>query len=162
VAFKNVVFPSRLIVVLGVVLFIIGLLVVLRETPFFSGVSQLVPDAQIALVIGAVAASLGQTLLVFGIVKANSDKLLRGLRFERQLTMTAVARNMDQMHLTMQDERQTVLASYQQTMTKLDRIVANQKELPSDGQTKELSACKFCGTKMEKNAFCPQCGKADF
>jgi len=62
--------------------------VVLRETPFFSGVSQLVPDAQIALVIGAVAASLGQTLLVFGIVKANSDKLLRGLRFERQLTMT--------------------------------------------------------------------------
>ena len=161
-AFKNVVFLLELFVVLGLVIFVIGLLVVLRENPFFSGVSQLVPDAQSALVFGAVAASIGQTLLVFGIVKANSDKLLRGLQMERQLTMTSVARSMDQMHLTMQNERQAVLASYQQTMAKLDRLVANQKELPSDTTAKELSNCKFCGTQMKKNAFCPQCGKAGF
>ena len=158
---KRIVFPSRAGVVLGLVLFVVGLLVVVRENPLFSGVSAIVPDAQSALVFGAVMASVGQSLVVFGVVKASSDKLYSNLQSERQLTMTALARNMEQMQVTMQNERKAVLASYAQTMTKLDRLAANQKELDSNPPAALPADCKYCGAKIQNSTFCPQCGKAN-
>jgi hypothetical protein len=84
------------------------------------------------------------------------------LQLERQLTVTAFARNIEQMQVKMQNERQSLMESYNQTMSKLDRLIASQRELNSSPQAILPINCKYCGTKVEKGAFCPKCGKANY
>lgn len=146
---------------MGLVLFILGLLVILRENPLFGFVSQIVPDAQSALIFGAVIQALGQVIIVFGAIKSNSVKLLSNLQTERQVTLSIIAQNMEQLQSRMQTERQTLMAGYNQTMTKLDHLIATQKALSSSPKLSLPINCKFCGTKIEKGTFCPNCGKAN-
>jgi hypothetical protein len=159
---KQIVFPPRAYIILGLACFIIGLLIILQENSLFSAVSQIAPNTQSALIFGAVVISIGQATIVFGFVKSNSNKLLSNFQLERQLTTTAFARNIEQLQFRMQSERQSLMASYTQTMSKLDHLIAIQKELNTAPQTVLPISCKYCGTKIEKGAFCSNCGKANF
>ncbi len=159
---KRIVFPPRGLIIVGLVIFVLGLLVILRENPLFSFVSQIVPDAQSALIFGAVIQALGQVLIVFGAMKSNSVKLLSSLQTERQLTLNIVAQNMEQLQSKMQNERQTLMVNYNQTMTKLDRLIAAQKTLTDNPHFSQPINCKFCGAKTEQGTFCPNCGKANY
>ena len=150
---KRIVVPPRAYIILGLVCFIIGLLIILPENYLFSSAAQIVPNAESGLILGAVIASIGQAITVFGAVKANSNKFLSNLQSESQLTMATYARNMEQLQLKMQNEHQTLMSNYSQTMSKLDNLLSNKAVLPI--------SCKFCGTKMEQNHFCPNCGKAN-
>ena len=156
---RRIVFPARFIIAVGFIVFLVGLLVVLQEYPFFSAASWLIQDSISVLVFGAVVASVGQALVVFGAVKASSDKLYSSLLAERQLTMRALARNVEQVQTTMQNERQAVMASYSQTMARFNQVIAGQREYATVEQALHFE-CKFCGTRIEKGNFCPNCGKA--
>ena len=159
---KKIVFPSRGLIIVGLAFFILGLLVILRENPLFGFVSQIVPDAQSALIFGAVIQALGQVIIVFGAMKSNSVKLLSNLQTERQLTLSIITRNMEQLQTRMQTERQTLMASYNQTMTKLDHLIATQKTFNTNTQQHLPINCKFCGDRIEQGTFCPSCGKANY
>jgi hypothetical protein len=159
---KRIVFPPRGLMIVGLAVFVLGLLVILRENPFFGFVSQIVPDAQSALIFGAVIQALGQVIIVFGAMKSNSAKLLNNLQTERQLTLNIVTQNVEQLQSRMQIERQTLMASYNQTMSKLDHLIAAQKALTSAPQLSLPINCKFCGTKIEHGTFCQNCGKANY
>ena len=158
---KRIVFPPRAYIILGLTCFILGLLIILQENSLFGLVSQILPNAESTLIFGAVTASVGQAIIVFGAVKANSNKLLSNLQSERQLTMTAFARSVEQLQLRMQNERQTLMSNYTQTMSKLDHLITIQRELNSTPQAVLPINCRYCGTKMEENHFCPKCGKAN-
>jgi hypothetical protein len=148
-------FPARAIIIVGLIILIVGLLVVLRENPLFSAAAAIAPDEQSVLAIGAVLASVGQTMLIFGAVKANSQRLLEQIEAERQLTMNAVAKNMQQIQL-MQSERQALLVSYSLTAAKLNHSAGNPK---LDTLESTQITCKSCGAKMVKGTFCSDCGK---
>ncbi len=147
---KKIVFPPRGYIILGLAFFVVGLLIILQESRLFGLVSQIVPNNQSALIFGAVIQSIGQAIVMFGIVKANSLKLVSSLQVERQITTTAFAKNLEQLQARMQNERQSLIASYNQTMLKIDHLIAR---LPIN--------CKYCGTKVEQGAFCSECGKAN-
>ncbi len=159
---KAIVIPPRAYIVLGLACFIVGLLIILQENSLFGLVSQIAPTTQSVLVFGAVIQSIGQALVVFGFVKLNSNRLLSNFQFERQLTMSAFAKNVDQLQIRMQNERQSLMASYTQTMSKLDHLIAIQKELNVPPLAARPISCKYCGAKIEQGAFCLKCGKANF
>jgi hypothetical protein len=159
---KKIVFPPRGLIIVGLTFFVLGLLVILRENPLFGFVSQIVPDAQSALIFGAVVQALGQVIIVFGAMKSNSANLMNNLQTERQLTLGTITRNMDQLQSRMQTERQTLMASYNQTMAKLDHLIATQKALTVNPHKSLPINCKFCGAKTEQGIFCPNCGKANY
>lgn len=157
----NRVLPPRIYIVVGLVLFIVGLLTILSEPTLFWLVSQIVPNSQSVLVFGAVIQTIGQAFLLFGVVKINSSSLMSSLQTERQLTMSTLAKNMDQIQVRLQNERQAVMASYTQTMAKLDGLIAAGNTVAVNAKLSVPSNCRFCGTKMESSVFCPKCGKAN-
>jgi hypothetical protein len=159
---KSIIFPPRAYIILGLSCFVIGLLIILQQNSLFSLVSQIAPNTQSVLIFGAVIQSIGQAVIVFGFVKFNSNKLLSNFQVERQVTMNAFARNMDQLLVKMLNERQSLMASYTQTMSKIDHLIAIQKELNAVPQAILPISCKYCGTKIEQSAFCQKCGKANY
>jgi hypothetical protein len=159
---KARVFPARAYIILGLACLVVGLLIILHENILFGLVSQIAPNAQSVLIFGAVIQSIGQATVVFGFVKFNSNKLLSNIQSERQLTTTAFAKNIEQLQIRIQNERQSLMSSYTQTMSKLDHLIAIQKELNSPAQHLQPISCKFCGTRIEKGTFCPNCGKSNY
>ncbi len=158
---KSFVFPPRAYIILGLACFVIGLLIILQENTLIGLVSQISPNAQSTLIFGAVIQSIGQAVVVFGFVKLNSNKLISNFQIERQLTNAAFAKNLEELQIRMQNERQSLIASHTQTMSKLDHLIAVQKELNSAPQNLQPINCKFCGTRIEKGTFCPNCDKAN-
>ena len=159
---KTIVIPPRVYIVLGLSCFVVGLLIILQENSLLGLVSQIAPNTQSVLIFGAVIQSIGQAIVVFGFVKLNSNKLLSNFQFERQLTMNAFTKNIDQLQVRMQNDRQSLLASYTQTMSKLDHLIAIQKELNSSPLSARPISCKYCGAKIEQGTFCLKCGKANY
>ena len=152
------VFPARAYVVVGLLLFVFGLLTILGEPSLSWLVLQIVPNSQSVLVFGAVVQSVGQAVLIYGVVKMNSANFLSALQSERQLAMTAIARNNEQIS-RMQSERQAIVAGYTQAMAKVDNLLAAQKQPTL--MSKNAENCRYCGNKMEGSSFCPKCGKAN-
>jgi len=64
---------TRVILVGGLTLFILGLLVILRLNPFFSLLTQVVPNTGVVEVVGVVSQFLGQALVVFGAMRSTSQ-----------------------------------------------------------------------------------------
>lgn len=146
----KIVFPPRAFVILGLACFVVGLLVILQENTLFGLVSQIAPNAESALIFGAVIISIGQAVVIFGFIKLNSSTIISNFQRERQLTTA-----------TFTNERQALMAHYTQTIAKLDQLLAIQKELNATPKQPQTITCKFCGTKTEKGTFCPNCGKAN-
>lgn len=92
---KAIVIPPRTYIVLGLSCFVVGLLIILQENSLFGLVSQIAPTTESVLIFGAVIQSIGQAIIVFGFVKLNSNKLLANFQSERQLTMSAFAKDID-------------------------------------------------------------------
>ena len=141
----------------GFAFFIIGLLLILHQDPIFGLFSQITPDIQAINVAGVVVQFMGQALVVFGIIRSTSNKLISSIQTERQITMASIAQKMQQI----QTEQQALKTGYIQTATKLDTLIANQKSAAFTPIKLIPSKCKFCGAQIEQGRFCPQCGKAN-
>lgn len=141
----------------GFVFFVLGLLLILHQNPLFGWFSQILPDIQSVNVAGVAVQFIGQAFVVFGIMRSTSDKLISHMQNERQITMTGIAQNMQQI----QTEQQALKTGYLQTITKLDALLANQKSVTFTSKTSMSAKCKFCGAQIETGYFCPQCGKAN-
>ncbi len=158
---KKVGFQSKGIMILGLVFFTIGLLAILQESFVFGLFLQMLPDAQTAIITGAVIQLVGQALLVFGVIKANSNKLTTTLQVERQLTMSAMAQNMEQFQAKMQNQSQAIMAGYNQAIAKLDNLLAVQRTVAvAVPAANAVVSCKYCGSGVQQGRFCPRCGKA--
>ena len=159
-------FGSKSLMIVGLTLFTLGLILLLHETTVFGLFLQVFPDSITTIAFAAIILLAGQALVVSAAVKLNSAKLLRNLQEERQQTLATIARNNEQFQTKFQNERTAVLASYTQTMSKLDRLISNQAQQTASGQNTSAGAissinCRYCGTKMKQSKFCPECGKAN-
>ena len=154
---KRIAFPLRGYIIVGLICFVVGLLIILQEKSVFGFVAQLFPGTQSELIFGAITASIGQTIIVYGVVKSNSNKLMTNLQSERQLTVNDFSNNLEQLSVRMQNERQILMLNYNETMSKLDHFI----KLNSTSQAVLPVNCKYCGAKIEQNRFCPSCGKAN-
>lgn len=152
---------TRILLLGGIALFTLGLLMILRLNPLFNLLTQIIPDTAAVEVAGVVTQFVGQALVVFGAMRSTSQGLISNMQTERRITMEGFARNIQQLQNTFLIEHQALKIGYSQTMSKVDALIAKQKSLEVPPRAILPSSCKFCGTKIEKGYFCPQCGKAN-
>jgi hypothetical protein len=152
---------TRILLVGGIALFTLGLLIILRLNPLFNLLSQVIPDAAAVEVTGVVTQFVGQALVVFGAMRSTSQGVISSMQTERRITMEGFARNIQQLQNTFLVEQHALKTGYSQTIAKIDALIANQKALEVPMRVPLPSSCKFCGAKIEKGSFCPQCGKAN-
>jgi hypothetical protein len=145
----------------GLALFTLGLLVIVHQNPVFGLFSQVIPDAQAILLVGVVVQFFGQALVIFGAMHSASHKLISNMQTERQITMAALAQNLQQFQNRFQSEQQALKTGYTQTTANLDTLMANQRAAAIPPKAPLPSNCKFCGAQIEQGHFCTQCGKAN-
>jgi hypothetical protein len=71
----------------GMILFLLGLLMILRVNPLFSLFSQVISDLQIIEVVGVISLFIGQALVVFGAMRSTAHNLISKMQTERRITM---------------------------------------------------------------------------
>ena len=126
-------------IVLGITSFVFGLLAILHENSVFVELAQLFSGTQAAEAVGVLLLFAGQGLLVFGVIKLTTSKFSENWQSDRQLLTTG----------------------YNQTLTRLDTLEANQRIVAASSTKLQTSNCKFCGAKIEQGPFCSACGKAN-
>lgn len=144
------------IVIGGFVFFALGLLLILQQNPVSDLFAKITPDISIE-VAGVVVQFIGQALVVLGVMKSTSLKLISSMQAEREMTIAGINQNMQQFRA----EQQALRVGYSQTVTKLDALIAKQNAQTATPKTVIPSDCKFCGAQMNQGYFCPQCGKAN-
>ena len=149
--------------IVGLAFFTLGLLVILHESTVVGLISFFVSDTETIEIVGVITLFLGQAVMIFGVVKSTSHKFLSSVEAERQRTVAGVAQNIELLHTKFQADRQAIVAGYNQTIAKIDTLIANQKVMATATVPRAplSSSCKFCGSKIEPGHFCPKCGKAN-
>ncbi len=156
---KKINSASSGLIIGGVILFMFGLLMILRVNPLLSLFSQVIPDVQVIEVVGVISQFIGQALVVFGAMRSTAHNLISNMQAERRITMEGFNQSVQQFQSKLLSEQQALKTGYTQAMAKIDALMANQKAalpkavLPSN--------CKFCGAQIQQSRFCPQCGKAN-
>ena len=100
----------------GFVFFALGLLLILQQNPVSGLFTQITPNIQTIEVAGVIVQFIGQALVVLGVMKSTSHKLISSMQAERQMTMSNITQNMQQIHA----EQQALKTGAVQTMAKLD------------------------------------------
>ena len=154
-------FSASLFLILGIAFFTFGLLAILGESTVTGILSQILPNAQGIEVFGVIAQFIGQALMISGVMKSASHKFLVTLQSERQMTAASFNQTVQQLQAKWQVDRQTLINGYNQTVAKLDTLIANQKVTTASSKLPAPSNCKFCGTRIDQGHFCPKCGKAN-
>jgi hypothetical protein len=131
---------------LGVVLFVLGLLMLLNQENMVAFFSSIFPNAQSIDLAGAVFEVLGLLLVLNGAIKS--------------LTSQAQARDKENqaliygmMHRVSLVEKRA--AEVAEKVTSLEKVRIVRDSLP------ESVKCRFCGTGIELgSSFCSNCGKS--
>jgi hypothetical protein len=109
----------------GMVLFILGLLMVLRENPVFSLLSQFTSDVQVIDVFGVFSLFIGQALVVFGAMRSTANNMMSNIQAERRITLEGFNQSVQQFQNKLLYEQQTLKTGYTQAMAKIDALIAN-------------------------------------
>jgi uncharacterized membrane-anchored protein len=132
--------------ILGVILFFLGLLMLLHQVSVVNFFSPIFPDVQSIELAGVVLQSLGGIFVVYFAVKFVSSGL------------TARAK-----------ESQAMVFSVMQSMERLEKgmaVVSEKLSIEKSGVVAQASVpasstCRFCGAKIDVgSSFCPNCGRS--
>ncbi len=148
---RKIPFPARALLVLGGIVFLVGLLLLLQDSLVTNLFSPLLGSLESAQIAGTILEVVGISIVTFGAAKAASANSL----------------------VAVQKEGEALRTEFYQTVYRLDRLIATQRAtlmaMEASANTSSrlatgsagFSNCSFCGTAVEKGHFCPKCGKAN-
>jgi hypothetical protein len=142
---------STYYLVLGLVLFPVGLLMLLRISPIVDLITQLMPGTQTVQIFGLVLQFLGEGLICFGIIGAISSKVIASTEYNRQILVANGVRSTQEQTALISGIKRSVDEQIAQLHVKISQLQA----------TKSPAKCRFCGSKIDQGLFCPSCGKAN-
>jgi hypothetical protein len=150
---------STYYLILGLILFPIGLLMLFNQPSMVSLISNIMPGTQTIEIFGTILMFLGEGLICFGIIGAISNRIEANAEFNRQVLQASAVRNMQEQTALVTGIKKSVEDHVALLHTKI-----NQLYVQNTAFTRQLTLpanCKFCGTKLENSPFCPSCGKAN-
>jgi hypothetical protein len=140
-AMKTNSFSGVNFLIVGLVLFLVGLLMILHQAAVVGFFSQILPDVQAIEISGVIVQFIGQILVIFGVIRLVSTKFYVGIQTERQALMVGFTQTM-------------------QRIDRIDRLISAQMSTTRIEIPTAPSNCKFCGTKIQQGRFCPKCNKS--
>jgi uncharacterized membrane protein len=147
-------FSSKAFLVIGLVLFLLGLLLLMREATTVSVFSQVLPNSDAMEVFAVLMQLIGGVAVIFGVMKVASASFLINMRNETQELKSGFNQTMERLDRLITVQRASLMAAEARA------TVAAQTATLSISKPMVSSNCKFCGTRIESGRFCPKCGKA--
>ncbi len=142
--------------IIGLIIFPLGLLMVFRQASFMSLISNLMPASEVSDILGTIFLFLGEGAIAYGIIGSISNKVIANSNQERMIYANTLTRVLDQ-QTAVSAAMRGVQDQVNQVNTKLQQI----QNVPTATTTaRNLNTCKFCGSNMGEGRFCPNCGKA--
>ena len=155
------------LLIVGFGLFLLGLLLLTRESTITSLFSRLFPNSD-ALETFAVTMQLtGGVAVVFGVTKVAATSFLISMQTETQALKSGFNQTMERIDKLITVQKASITAVEAKANVAAQAAAAAQRAVATfQGTSKSiptsyvLSNCKFCGTKVESGRFCPKCGRA--
>jgi hypothetical protein len=144
-------FSGANFLVVGVALFLFGLLMILEQATAIGLFKGILPDVQSIQMAGVAIQFGGEILVIFGVMKSISNKFLTHVQSERQAFLMSFSQTNDQ-----------IARRFAQTNERIDKLVSVQRASPILTPSKTISDCRFCGAKIGQGNFCPKCGKSQY
>jgi hypothetical protein len=149
---------STYYLVLGLIIFPLGLLMLLRVSPIIDLITQLMPGTQTVQIFGLILQFLGEGLICFGIIGAISGKVTANTDYNRQVLVASNVRSTQEQTAFVASFKRSVDDQIAQLHAKLNQLQAQRAAAPI---AQAPSKCRFCGAKIERGSFCLSCGKAN-
>ena len=149
---------STYYLVLGLILFPLGLLTLLRASPIIDLVTTLMPGAQTYQIFGLILQFFGEGLICFGIVGAISGKVVASTEYNRQVLIATSVRSMQEQTALVTGFKKSLDEQIAQLHAKLNQLQAQRATVLL---SQSPSKCRYCGAKIQQGSFCPSCGKAN-
>jgi hypothetical protein len=147
---------STYYLVLGLVLFPLGLLMLLRISPVIDLITQFMPGIQTVQIFGLILQFFGEGLICFGIIGSISGKVIASTEYSRQILVASGVQRTQEQTALITGFKRNIDEQIAQLHAKLNQLQAQRATL-----VQSPSKCRFCGTKIEQGRFCPSCGKAN-
>ncbi len=144
---------------LGLIIFPIGTLLLLRQPTFINLMSNLMPDIATIEIFGLILQFLGEGLICFGIIGTISSRVLAATEYNRQILAAGITKNIQEQTFVMAGLKRNFEEQIATLQSEIGQFRAhkgsfgNQAALPSN--------CRFCGSPIMESRFCPRCGKAN-
>ena len=149
---------STYYLVLGLIIFPLGLLMLLRVSPIIDLITTIMPGAQTIQIFGLILQFFGEGLICFGIIGAISGKVIANTEYNRQVLAAASVRNSQEQTALVAGFKRNIDDQIAQLHAKLNQLQAPRAPvLLTHAPTK----CRFCGAKTQQGSFCASCGKAN-
>jgi hypothetical protein len=142
--------------IVGLILFPIGLLMLLGQPTVIDLFMNLMPSIQTIEIFGTILLFLGEALVAFGIIGSITNRIILKLERDRITLTTVVNRSGEQQAVVAMGLR-TVESQIAHISTKLQQTQSIGNTIVS---TKVPSNCKYCGARMGEGNFCPNFGRA--
>jgi hypothetical protein len=153
---------STYYLVLGLVLFPLGLFMLFGISPIKEAINALMPAAETVQIFGLILQFLGEGLICFGIVGAISGKVAATTDYSRQILVANALRSSQEQNAMISGFKKNVDDQIGQLHLKLNNIQAQvQAQKVASPASQGPSKCRYCGTKITQGPFCPSCGKAN-
>lgn len=144
--------------IIGLILFPLALLMLIRQPTFMSLISQLMPSSSTSDLFGVILLFLGEGAIAFGIVGQVTSRVVASAEQDRLIYANAISRTMDQ-----QAAMSTSIRNVQDQVSQANQKIQQVHALTMSMQYQRPSAqanCKFCGAAISEGRFCPSCGRA--
>jgi len=145
---------STYYLILGLLLFPLGLLMLFGQPLILDFMTNIMPSTQTIEIFGLIIMFLGEGLICYGIVTTIFNRVAASAELNRQVLFRDVARNTQEQIVGVSRNMEAQIAGLN---AKLDQIY----QTNASARLAELEVnCRFCGTKMGQGRFCSSCGKA--
>jgi hypothetical protein len=153
---------STYYLVLGLVLFPLGLFMLFQVYPVKDALNALIPGTDTIQILGFILQFLGEGLICFGIVGAISGKVAASTEHSREILVANSIRSSQEQNAMIAGFKKSVDDQIAQLHGKLNQIQAQvQAQRAAAPMYQVPSKCRYCGAKITQGPFCPSCGKAN-
>jgi len=155
---KRTKFSTSYYLIVGLILFPIAFLILIRQPTLMSVLSQAMPSTSTTDLFGVILLFLGEGAIAFGIINQVTDKVIASAEQERLLYANAISRTIDQ-----QTSVSAAIRNLQDQVSQANQKIQQMHYQQVSTQYQQPTApvnCKFCGTMIAEGRFCPKCGRA--
>jgi hypothetical protein len=137
--------------IVGLFLFLLGLLMLLNQATVVGAFSQILPNAEAIEIVGVTLQLLGGFLIIHGTIRSVSNEFMAQQRKERQAQLTILNQTMERI-----DQR-----TIENTNKLASLIMSTQETRRNQFSPQGTSRCKYCDAAIDPSAsFCPNCGRS--
>jgi hypothetical protein len=142
--------------IIGLILFPLGLFMLFRQTSFISLLNNIIPASETIDIFGVILLFIGEGAIAYGIIGSVANKVIANAEQDRVVYANTLTHVMDQ--------QTAISASMRSMQDQVGQVHTRVQQIQAAAMSPQIprnpTNCKFCGANMGEGRFCPNCGRA--